>query len=83
MSRRVVSPWPYSCPCFLANGFSSELPITQETWLMNIELNNSSEDARIHENDIANNMIIGAGPSHHSSNIAYDIGNPQEEGMTQ
>ena len=66
-----------------SNGFLSELPITQETWLMNMELDNSSADTGIHENDIANNMTIGAGPSHHSSNIASDIGNPQEEEMTQ
>ena len=65
-----------------SNGFLSELPITQETWLMNMELDNSSADAGFHENDLANNMTLGAGPSHHSSNIASDIGNPQEEEIT-
>ena len=49
---------------------------------MNMELDNSSTDTGIHENDLANNMTIGAGPSRHSSNNASNIGNPQEEEMS-
>ena len=64
------------------NGVLSELPIIQETWLINVELDNSSTGTGIHPNGPANNMILGAGPSHHSSDIAYDIRNYQIEEMT-
>ena len=49
----------------------SELPIVQETWLMNMELDNASTGTGIHQNCLANNMTLGAGPSHHSSKYCF------------
>ena len=64
------------------NDVLSELSIIQETWLMNMEFDNSSTGTGIHLNGPANNMTLDAGPSHHFSDIASDIRNYQVEEMT-
>ena len=63
-------------------GFLSELPIIRETWLMNMELDNSSTDTGIHQNNLANNTTVGTGPSYHCSSIGSDFGNSREEEIT-
>ena len=46
--------------------------------LMNMEFDNSSTGSG---NGLANNMTLGAGLSHHASDIVSDIGNYQVEEM--
>ncbi|RVW32675.1 hypothetical protein CK203_076570 [Vitis vinifera] len=47
------------CRCRLVEDWQlSELPIVQETWLMNMELDDSSAGTGIHQNCLANNMTL-------------------------
>ena len=64
------------------NGFLYELPIIQETWLMNMELENSSTDTGNHQNNMANNTTFGNGLSYHSRTIGSDFGNSRVEEIT-
>ena len=63
------------------NGLLSELPIIHETWLVNMEVDNSFTGGGILQNGLANNMTLGAGPSHHASNVASNTRNYQVEDM--
>ena len=49
---------------------------------MNMEVDNSFTGSGILQNGLANNMTLGAGPSHYASNIASNTRNYQVEDMT-